>query len=364
MSKQSGIFIKNLLILLVIPFILLFIIKYVNYHSINSNKNNFIQLEQFKDMNLNTNVEEFQLPHNISIKFHSIPSSQKLYKNLDLIKYFQANEIKAKTNYRVQPTQPRETKYLQNEIQSYYLENVSDFTKTEQNSIFKIIMQVSEKIRKMISFKSLEWKFAKLSLNTDWNYPYTIDDTIVLPTKFIRNITYFYKTNNPPVLEAAENTFIHEWLHIVQRNNQELFNQYYKKYWNYVFCPDLKHNMLKNKWIKRYWITNPDGVNGDWAIETSKGLITPMVLLDNDLHTHRKILIKLSPSKDNIMIDRNSREEKPIFYTYEQVPDFKEKVFHISQSYHPNEVFANLVAEQIMKQKNSTEIEFLNKLLS
>ena len=37
MNKQSGIFIKNLLVLLVIPFILLFIIKYVSYNSINSN---------------------------------------------------------------------------------------------------------------------------------------------------------------------------------------------------------------------------------------------------------------------------------------------------------------------------------------
>jgi len=362
MNKQSGIFIKNLLVLLVIPFILLFIIKYVSYNSINSNKNNFIQFEQFKDLSTNPNIERFQLPENVNIEFLNTSLSQNLYKNMNLIKYFQPNEIRAKTNHAIEPQAFQDDKYHQNLIKKYYLENVSDFSKVEQDAIFKIIMKVSQKIRKVVKYKSYNWRFAKLSLDTDWNYPYTVDDVIIMPQKFVKNITHFYKTNNPTVLKSAENTLIHEWLHIIQRKNQPKFDEYYMKNWNFIPCPYLKQAMLNNKWIEQYWITNPDGVNGEWAIQTSKGLLSPLVLLDEDMHTHRKVLVKISPSRDSIIINRNKTGNIPVFFTYEEVPDFLKMVFNISQSYHPNEVFANLVADQIMEQRDSPEIDLLNSL--
>ena len=99
--------------------------------------------------------------------------------------------------------------------------------------------------------------------------------------------------------------------------------------------------LLNNKWVKERWVTNPDGLNGEWLVQTkinNKNVwVSPMVILNLENGKHIGILLEIENNK--------IKNENPIPTHYFINNEFIEKSFNIRQCYHPNEILANLIAQ-------------------
>jgi hypothetical protein len=187
------------------------------------------------------------------------------------------------------------------------------------------------------SFKT-PWNIYKSKNYLENGMPFTIGDYIVIPEKFIKNgIEYYRRTNkfSPELIE----TLIHEKLHVIQRNNQDRFNDYYLKTWRF---------MGKGKvsdLVYPYYLMNPDGLDLDWIYRDTNGITySPILYVNGD---------RLDSKLYNIMNKG---------YETLDMTNLREILNQIHGWYHPNEIFAYLVSEKII---NSTPLGIeINNILN
>ena len=109
-------------------------------------------------------------------------------------------------------------------------------------------------------FNKYPWKFLISTNQLEKGMPFTIHDTIIIPFYMLKNIDSQYKQNT--INELFINTLIHEKIHIVQRFNQDVFNNFYKKH--YKFVGGIYNKNLDNTRAK-YHMNNPDSNNQLWT---------------------------------------------------------------------------------------------------
>ena len=146
-------------------------------------------------------------------------------------------------------------------------------------------------------------------------------------------------------------TFIHEYLHILQRLNQNIFNMFYKKYWKFHSVPSIiKDNIDNNVWLQTYHISNPDGLNNEWCIKEGNTYYIPFLMLNPEsIKEHKPIL--LVANKYGLKYE-NEDAKIPQYENLENNPLYNKYTFGIRQSYHPNEIYANLVSEYIVNEND------------
>lgn len=163
---------------------------------------------------------------------YQLMSSQALH---DLVSKYKFNECKARSGGRV-----ANSVTYKSDMQRCYQKAVLDFTLEERKAVTKII-------KKHPRLAKRSWKFLKLADHMDWGYPFTLTDTIILPSKQIRHMT-------------AE-TLMHEAIHIEQRMNPTLFDNLYEQEWGYRRAKHLKIPAA----VAVNTVTNPDGPDDNWV---------------------------------------------------------------------------------------------------
>lgn len=178
---------------------------------------------------------KFRLP---AIIFCSRQQGQQLFSSqsvLELVSKYKFNECRARSAGRV-----ADILTYRNDMQRCYCDAVLEFTEEDKIALTQVIQKFPELARR-------SWKFLKLADHLDWGYPFTLNNTIVLPSKQIKNIT--------------PETLMHESIHIEQRMNPAYFTTFYEQEWKYRRARQLKIPAS----VAMNTVTNPDGPDDTWV---------------------------------------------------------------------------------------------------
>jgi len=234
----------------------------------------------------------------------------KLYESL-----FQVNEVKYKSSGRIIDGDTGKLKQL-------YLDSIFLPSKENENQIVRLLPKANEILFDKIG-TTIYWKFCCFRNNLDWNFYFTIDSVIFIPE---------YELNKMMKMKDSYTLafLVHEAMHILQKG--ELKNEFDRLYYKMNFVKkDVREKLMKNQFIKDNWITNPDGLNGEWLYKVNDGYIAPLLLLDNG-GSHTTKYIKLD--KDFNVIDNLDN--------LENCQEYKKFTHHkINQNDHPNEIFGS-----------------------
>lgn len=194
----------------------------------------------------------------------------------------------------------------------------SDFKLTEINYLKNLYNNIVNCKNNYLS--KININIGKLPDNFDWNFPFTVGNTIFFTSISISSI----KTD----------TIIHELIHIHQRLNP---NIYYKLYKSLGF---IRKNILIKDNIKIMKLTNPDGLDLEWIFRINNKYYLPMELIDKNLNFFT-VLILLKRS-NNIKYDFQTVKIADLKYLNYYIKYFN-RLNVTKQLYHPNEISARLI---------------------
>jgi len=221
-----------------------------------------------------------------------------------------------------------------------YLLSLKKITKNEK-SLLKNIIERADKLIKLVGLKCLQnipWKFWISHNNLELSMPYTIDNYIIIPKSRLNTI--------------SADTLIHEKIHILQRKNQEKFNNYYKKIYPFLF------NKIDNKIIPyeldKKHMTNPDGNNTYWIYRIHNKLWLPLLIYDKQNNSCIELAYPVLFANNNVIIDINNPNKLRNLF-----PNMPNDI----SLYHPNEIFACQLASSIVN-KRPIDTDLLNMLNS
>lgn len=187
--------------------------------------------------------------------------------------------------------------------------------------------------------------------NLEGGMPFTIGNTIILSDMFMEKYYNDWVNNNKSIQINFIETLLHEYLHIIQRKKQSLFDSYYKKHYKYLVKQFSITNMERN--IQKKHMTNPDSNNTFWTYKKNGNIYIPILYKDNDKYVPYVVKHK-QPIKHK---HSNSKyvERKPLLDIFNKIHGF------VNVSYHPNETFAYRVSKSLIsKDKNRFHYDNIN----
>ena len=317
----------------------------------------------------------------MSLKFLSISEAKTLIQNTSYFSQMSDGEIRARlqiagvANYN----QSNKNKSKSNNenltlIKQLYLNSVSEYTPSEKTVMvqyFSMVMSLL-KGKAPLLFPNTQICACKLSgaRKLDWNFPYTLNNCIVLPQQFVdlcvaqakdlqqslsqksNTVWNLYRPQLAGMLQPAT-TIAHEILHIVQRyptpQQSDLMSGIYSEW---------KFKRLHPKNIKYHTtdardflpVTNPDGVNYTWAVgiwyHNKVNWFAPLLILPDIEYNPTGVLLPLT-------IEYNGSLTAGNFMTIESNGKYLEMFaeLDINSLYHPNEIFATAVSEWLIQDK-------------
>lgn len=271
--------------------------------------------------------------------------------------YFKPNNINIDYDYLKKYVNTIHKEQFKNKINglSNYNLSYNEFLKQYINRIYNIPTRyqrfIKEHMREMYRYLKNQDIINKTPVNIlitkglEGDMPYTIGNTILISEKDIDYNNTHWERNNK-LRTRFINTLIHEYIHILQRNNQTRFDNFYRE--KYPFLGEKNHINNIDDNIKKLYMTNPDSNNSVWVYKYNNNKYIPILSKNvskfgfNDKYQSYCI----QKSKDNRLSSNFVLLKDIIKYKY--------------ISYHPNEIFANEYAEKIMNNKlNMREKELL-----
>ena len=154
---------------------------------------------------------------------------------------YNTREINARSNFIQSKLKLNEKR---NEMLEIYKKNTMEFTEDEKQYLTDAVNYLFTKYKNKLPLIR-SWNFIKLHESLDWGYPFTLDNYIVLSKEKISSNTK----------ELARLLF-HEQLHIIQRNESKIFEDFYIKQWKFE-----KFDLPDDPWIREYLVHNPDSID-------------------------------------------------------------------------------------------------------
>ena len=273
--------------------------------------------------------EYFQTSESLTrISFLSKFEAQNIFSSdaFDYHKKFCYAESVARTKHREMPRED----YI-NKTHDVYLDACLDFSDAEKNTM-------SVFIRRELLLRGLNWRFIKMMDNMDFSFPYTLSDIIVLPQIFVSTMCEQLSKENTK-------TLIHEQIHICQRKFPDIFRSYYEDNMGFKSTPDL----IIPPQVRKMMITNPDGLDRWVTTETGRPYFYCLIL-ENDYSMNKvaypviSVIDKDDSTKMSMTIDVAGKQP---------LSNFKKYHGGVTSCYHPHEIYAYLLSDQICSVKSS-----------
>ena len=222
-----------------------------------------------------------------------------------------------------------------------YKNNFLDFNDKEKKHIDSLLSVIIDNLKKNYpKFNYDDWIFMKSNDNIEGGMPFTILNYIILPEKVIRRsmgLSDFTASMN-----YLGNILIHEKMHIFQRNNPDLVNMFYNKYWNFTYINNINIPNYINDKIR----SNPDGLQIYWVYK-NKYLILSLLNSDNNLSDINIYYYPIYWKNNRYYID------KPLNH----LTEYNNFFCNIQYPYHPNESSAYLFSDIVLSQIFNTKLD-------
>jgi len=215
-------------------------------------------------------------------------------------------------------------------LKKVYLDNVIDISDSHRDMLTKMCEKADVILMDTFGV-TIYWRLVCMRGELDWGFPYTLDDAIVLCEEELddwarRDFSF------------GLSYIVHEAVHILQKG--VLKDNFEKLYRDMGFVKvNVRDKLLKNKEINKNWITNPDGLSGDWVYRTPEGYICPVLLLDaNGRHVTKYV-----------KLDGNFDIKDRIYGLDEVRHLYNFRGDMVGQVDHPNEIFGSYMESVIYK---------------
>lgn len=170
-----------------------------------------------------------------------------------------------------------------------------------------------------------KWSFLQSVNNLEDNMPYTIDRFIIFSKKSLeKQYDKFIRGSNDD--KRFLETLIHEQIHVIQRANQNYFNNTYSSIFNFLLTKISIEDLPE--YLKKINMTNPDSNFDIWIYKINGKDYYP-ILEKTDLGYEDK------GYRNNESID---------LFEFKTNLGYKHNV----SFYHPNEILACVLSDQIM----------------
>lgn len=273
-----------------------------------------------------------RITKNYVIEILSKEEGMKVMGNLKNVNNYNDREISARSKFKVH-IKVNENK--KSEMKDMYVNNVMNFTKDEKQSITDGVNYLFSKFYKKVPLIG-RWKFIKLNNIMDWGYPFTIGDYIVMPSERISmNV------------EVLARTLFHEQMHIIQRKEPKIFQDFFEKHWNFK-----KYNLPDDPWINEYLVRNPD--SDDFYIYkiTDELNLLPLPTTYDKHYRFTESAIFLT---NNLKI--LAKGEEPYIVPLRQVADYVTRFYNVKSLYHPNEIISEILTDMLFNDLSVSEID-------
>lgn len=261
--------------------------------------------------------------------------------------------------------------YKYNDLMQKYKDHLIPFDNTEMTKLKDIIQEIIQDPKfNRDSHNSVYSKFvAKFNTSMKWNLLKTRDLELNLPctvSKYILLPEDELKTRN---WSHIKDTLMHEQIHIIQRQHQDLFNNEYKKLFNHsqytnTNTPDYEFSILpiqKNIIdysaidIEHIQIQNPDEDNMDWLIYDNilnNYYVVPYIIQRSHTNTNTNTNMPHVSTQKAFVVNMNKNNGPHSYIVTGNKIDIQElEYFKYLQSIsggkyiniaHPNETFTDL----------------------
>lgn len=215
-----------------------------------------------------------------------------------------------------------------------YVGNVLDFS-VDQKALTLKTLKDAIQLYGGHNFRLVRIRLVLLRGGTYWDYPFTMRDTIVFSEVFLLK-------SQPEIVK----TFVHEMVHLDQRQSPEKYENYYRT---------LGFHKIHTSFgpLQRFLLRNPDGDQYQWMFQYDEGTHTrrwvPLGLrLDGQIHT--------------ALLDADTRQLYPV----QSVKRYYERFGVRRQLYHPNEIVAHQIADYLTGSEKYLQVDYgeLDALLS
>lgn len=211
----------------------------------------------------------------------------------------------------------------------YKYNDFEDFNLKEQSLLHACIQEINA-----FSLFPLEnINFMKTKAGKDWDFPHTFVipglNVIILSSKTIYNFSISGIKNR-----RFQETILHEIIHLHQKRNQNDYNEYYKKVYNFMQIPIENYELQRESMI-----TNPDGYYTNsilWIIKIKGDLWFPYL----DISMEER-LRKVEKNIGKYYLTN-------IYASAEIIQEFQSMFPVQSQRYHPNEIFARINSKKLI----------------
>ena len=308
----------------------------------------------------------------MSLKFLSKAEGIELFTNTSYFSQMSDGEIKARL--QTAGVAVNDTKNLQSLIQKLYINSVNDLNPSEKTVLVQYFSMVMSLLKGKAPtlFPSVRICICKLSNSRklDWNFPYTLNNCIILPQQFIdrcileakdlktslsqksNEVWNLYRPQLSGMLNPAT-TIAHEIIHIIQRypttkQNDLIENVYSEWKFKRLHSNTIRYHSTDAR--NFLTVTNPDGVNYTWAVgiwsQNKTNWFAPLLILPSIEQNPTGILLPLT-------IEYNGSLTAGNFMEIEQNGKYLEMFGEIGVEslYHPNEIFATAVSEWLIRDK-------------
>lgn len=281
-------------------------------------------------------------------------------------KLLQPLEIYVRTHKAV-PIQP--LAQMRHQVLQHYCNSLLDFTPVEEKAITWYVKMVCQMMRQKANrILPKYWKFIKLRTALDWDFPYTLNDSIVLPETKVRGMVAAYCQRNPDFIVSYFKLLFHEAVHLHQKRHPGLYQKIYHDAWGFR-CVKPQNIIYLPKYLN-YWVTNPDAMQIKWVIPIIQSgtnqrvdWYLPLLILDpNNIQKQLGILIKLEKVY-NEKIREYQYYTTPNYRTICSLKEYTEKFYGMDrQLYHPHEIMAHLITDYAVTYKEYTDAKFAGNL--
>jgi hypothetical protein len=263
----------------------------------------------------------------ISVHFLTKKETNQEYQKSQYLQTISSKEISTRINEHNQKANTRI------DLMHYYFNSSLDFTMEEKQHIEPIINKALKLFENhfpgVTKFLLVENKLrlAKVQGSLDWNFPYTLNMTIVLPQNMLK--------------DDITSTILHEMIHLHQKKQPHFYEEIYRNSFGFEKINPEKIIITTN--YENYLITNPDALKREWVIQLYDGLYLPALIYVNNSHIN--CLFKLRESSN------------PGYYLAQEPPinaksrkDYLEIIHNCKQQVdHPNEIIACIITSNIFK---------------
>jgi hypothetical protein len=249
---------------------------------------------------------------------------------------------------------------LLNDYKTYIQNDLDDFTLKESEFLIKVIQEAFQLCSK-VAYKQfpVEIKMIKTKGKHfgDGVY-YTRENSIIIPQNVLIGLNH----------EDMLHVILHELSHIITRMHPDLKTQLY----SLIGFKKLANPLIINDFLKERILTNPDGVDRNWATnltdENGKNIYALPILYTRDSVLNKNKseymqymnwnFFELTPSVDGSKLEVATRDAQlQSTLNTKGITELFKKQYNTAYIIHPDEIIADNFMYMIYTQKDSTEFK-------